>query len=177
MSDEKGFAGRCTVLKVIEAFGLAFRKDPAVTHIDILWEVLSTIFERERCGGCHTPQLYTNNKLTLALGFDAPKEHFQFLDILQVSVNRPGVALKTRKGTGYYKITSLKGLWYRGRYLHDGSLTTVEEMFDPGRLKDDYVPGGFMPVGVKSRPVNGHEIGLKLKPEDRAALIAFLKTL
>ena len=50
-------------------------------------------------------------------------------------------------------------------------------MFDPGRLKDDYVPSGFMPVGVKSRAVNGHEFGLKLKPEDRAALIVFLKTL
>ena len=36
---------------------------------------------------------------------------------------------------------------------------------------------GFMPVGVKSRAVNGHEFGLKLKPEDRAALIVFLKTL
>jgi hypothetical protein len=89
----------------------------------------------------------------------------------------PGLALKTRKGTGYYKVPSLKGLWYRGRYLHDGSLTTLEEMFDPRRLKDDYVPSGFMPVGVKSRAVNGHEFGLKLKPEDRAALIVFLKTL
>ncbi len=136
------------------------------------------IFEREGCGGCHTPPLYTNNKLTLALGFDPPKEHSQFLDILPVSVNTdPGLALRTRKGTGYYKVPSLKGVWYRGRYLHDGSLTTLEEMFDPARLKNDYVPSGFMPVGVKSRAVNGHEFGLKLKPEDRAALIVFLKTL
>jgi CxxC motif-containing protein (DUF1111 family) len=26
------------------------------------------IFRREGCPGCHTPPLYTNNKLTLALG-------------------------------------------------------------------------------------------------------------
>jgi mono/diheme cytochrome c family protein len=136
------------------------------------------IFEREGCGGCHTPPLYTNNRLTPALGFHPAKEHFQFLDIMPMSVKTdPGLALKTRKGTGYYKVPSLKGLWYRGRYLHDGSLTTLEEMFDPGRLKDDYVPSGFMPVGVKWRAVNGHEFGLKLKQEDRSALIAFLRTL
>src|SRR6185295_7034066 len=40
------------------------------------------IFVREGCAGCHTPPLYTNNKLTLALGFTPPKEHFEFLDIL-----------------------------------------------------------------------------------------------
>jgi hypothetical protein len=50
-------------------------------------------------------------------------------------------------------------------------------MFDSGRLTDDYVPGGFIPVGVKTRAVKGHEFGLKLKPGDRAALIVFLKTL
>jgi hypothetical protein len=30
---------------------------------------------------------------------------------------------------------------------------------------------------VKVRPVRGHEFGLKLSSEDKAALIAFLKTL
>jgi hypothetical protein len=100
------------------------------------------------------------------------------LDILPVSVGTdPGLALKTRKGTGYYKVPSLKGLWYRGRYLHDGALTNLEEMFDPARLKDDYVPSGFMPAGVKTRAVKGHEFGLKLTPGDKSALIAFLKTL
>jgi hypothetical protein len=45
---------------------------------------------------------------------------FQFLDILRVSVKTDsGLALRTRKGTGYYKVPSLKGVWYRGRYLHD----------------------------------------------------------
>ena len=32
------------------------------------------IFDREGCGGCHTPGLYTNNKLTLAQGFQPPAE-------------------------------------------------------------------------------------------------------
>jgi mono/diheme cytochrome c family protein len=136
------------------------------------------IFEQQGCATCHTPPLYTNNKLTLALGFTPPKEHFQFLDILPVSVGTdPGLALKTRKGTGYYKVPSLKGLWYRGRYLHDGALTTLEEMFDPARLQDDFVPSGFRPVGAKTRAIKGHEFGLKLSPEERSNLIAFLRTL
>src|SRR6267142_3305828 len=32
------------------------------------------IFTREGCARCHTPPLYTNNKLTLAEGFSPPKD-------------------------------------------------------------------------------------------------------
>ena len=32
------------------------------------------LFRRERCGRCHTPPLYTNNKLTVAEGFVAPED-------------------------------------------------------------------------------------------------------
>jgi hypothetical protein len=137
-----------------------------------------TLFDKQGCAGCHTPPLYTNNKLTLAEGFTPPPEHFAMLDILKVSVGTdPGLALKTRKGTGYYKVPSLKGVWYRGRYLHDGSLTSLEEMFDPARLQDTFAPSGFNPPSVKMRAVKGHEFGLKLPADDRAALIAFLKSL
>ena len=136
------------------------------------------IFERERCAGCHTPPLYTNNKLTLARGFTPPPEHKRFLDIMNVSVDTdPNLALKTRKGTGYYKVPSLKGVWYRGRYLHDGSLTTLEEMFDSPRLRDDFVRTGFAPLGKKMAAVEGHPFGLKLSPDERAQLIAFLRSL
>jgi mono/diheme cytochrome c family protein len=33
------------------------------------------ILTREGCGGCHTPPLYTNDKLTPAAGFRVPEEH------------------------------------------------------------------------------------------------------
>jgi hypothetical protein len=89
----------------------------------------------------------------------------------------PGLALKTRKGTGYYKVPSLKGAWYRGHYLHDGSFTSLEEMFNPARLQDDFVPSGFLPPGMKARAVKGHEFGLKLPGDERADLIAFIKSL
>ena len=89
----------------------------------------------------------------------------------------PGLALKTRKGTGYYKVPSLKGLWYRGRYLHDGTVASLEEMFDPERLAETHVPGGWRGPGVKTRAVKGHEFGLKLAGDEKKALIAFLRTL
>jgi hypothetical protein len=136
------------------------------------------IFEREGCAGCHTPPLYTNNKLTLATGFTAPPGASSKYDILPVSVGTdPNLALKTRRGTGYYKIPSLKGLWYRSMFPHDGSCATLEDWFNPRRLKDGYVPTGFIGYGVQARAVPGHRFGLDLSPDDKKALLAFLRTL
>ena len=72
---------------------------------------------------------------------------------------------------------SLKGVWYRGPFEHSGSVATLEDWFDPRRLRDDYVPTGFIGYGLKTRTVKGHEFGLQLSAEDKRALIAFLKTL
>jgi hypothetical protein len=49
--------------------------------------------------------VYTNNKLTPAEGFIIPKEHLQKYDILRTSVGTDSnLTLKTRRGTGYYKV-------------------------------------------------------------------------
>jgi hypothetical protein len=136
------------------------------------------VFTREGCAGCHTPPLYTNNKLTLAQGYTPPEDHPLRDDILRVSVlTDPGLALKTRKGTGLYKVPSLRGVWYRGHYLHDGSVASLEEMFDEHRLSPEHVPGGWKGPGVVKRAIPGHPFGLKLAAEEKAALIGFLRTL
>jgi Di-haem oxidoreductase, putative peroxidase len=136
------------------------------------------IFRREGCAVCHTPPLYTNNKLIPAPGFNVPAGHLKKYDILPLSVGTdPSLTLKTRRGTGYYKVPSLKGLWYRGPFEHNGSVATLEDWFDPRRLKDDYAPTGFRGAGVKTRAVKGHAFGLNLTEADRRDLIAFLKTL
>jgi hypothetical protein len=145
---------------------------------DALAERGQKIFEREGCAMCHTPPLYTNNKLTPAEGFQIPPEHLNIYDILRISVGTDStLALRTRRGTGYYKVPSLKGLWYRNMFPHDGSCATLEDWFDAARLRDDYVPTGFKGYGVERRAVPGHEFGLRLSAEDKRALIAFLKTL
>jgi hypothetical protein len=146
--------------------------------VDVIARQGQKIFDREGCVGCHTPPLYTNNKLSPVEGFSVPQEHREKYDILWTSVGTdPRLAMMTRRGTGYYKVPSLKGVWYRGPFEHNGSVATLEDWFDARRLRDDYVPTGFIGAGVKTRPVKGHLFGLDLSEKDRRALIAFLKTL
>ena len=151
---------------------------PNPNPVDATAEAGATIFRREGCARCHTPPLYTSNKLTLAKGFDPPSDVPAMLDILRLSVGTdPSLALMTRKGTGYYKVPSLKGVWYRGHYLHDGAVASLEEMFDPDRLADTHVPGGWRPLRSKTHAIAGHEFGLHLDAAERQQLIAFLRTL
>ncbi|MBL8179940.1 MAG: hypothetical protein JNK48_34995 [Bryobacterales bacterium] len=120
------------------------------------------VFARLRCAACHPAPLYTSNKLMPVDGFTPPEEHRKRLAIHDRRVGTdPRYALHSRKGTGYYKVPSLKGLWYRGPLEHGGRVATLEEWFDAGRI---------------SR-APGHRFGLDLKNEDKTALIAFLKTL
>lgn len=136
------------------------------------------VFKREGCAGCHTPPLYSNNKLTPALGFRIPLAHRKRYDILDVTIGTdPTLAMQTRRGTGYYKVPSLRGVWYREYFGHSGWCRTLEDWFDASRLRDDYLPSGARPYGAKTQAVRGHEFGLALSANDRKALIAFLRTL
>jgi cytochrome c peroxidase len=136
------------------------------------------VFTREGCVSCHTPPTYTSGKLTLARGWQPPADHPNVADVVSISVGTdPGLSLATRKGTGFYKIPSLRGVWDRPFLLHDGSLTSLEQMFDPARLDPQYQPTGWNPPGVKVRAVPGHTFGLSLPADDKSALLAFLRTL
>lgn len=135
------------------------------------------IFQASGCTRCHTPPLYTNNRLTLAKGFQPPAALLKEADILPVSVETdPNLALKTRKGTGLYRVPSLRMLWLEACFLHDGSIGTLEEFFNPARLKPEFRSSNWSPA-TPAHAVAGHPFGLALTPDDRAALIAFLKTL
>ncbi|MBK9167091.1 MAG: hypothetical protein IPM24_06450 [Bryobacterales bacterium] len=132
------------------------------------------VFEREKCHVCHAPPFYTNNRLIPAPGFRPPAKHKSLYGVMDRRVDTdPRYTLETRKGTGYYKVPSLKGVWYRGPFGHNGWVMTLEEWFDPARLRDGYVASGFRTGGR----VPGHEYGLKLPPGDKSALLAFLRTL
>jgi hypothetical protein len=136
------------------------------------------IFTREGCIECHTPPAYSSGKLTLAQGWQPPAGHPNQADIEMRSVGTdPGLALKTRKGTGFYKVPSLRGVWYRPLLLHDGALTSLEEMFDAARLDPGFKRTGWTPPGLTAAPVFGHQFGLRLKPDEKTALFAFLRSL
>ena len=133
------------------------------------------VFKAQGCAGCHTPPLYTNNMLTPAAGFRVPDDLRNTDAIMDFSVGTdPTLATKTRRGTGFYKVPSLRGVWYRSGFGHAGQADTLEEWFDRARLNSDYVPKGFH---IEPGPILGHEFGLRLSATDRDDLIAFLKTL
>jgi len=120
------------------------------------------VFEHEGCATCHTPAAYTNNMLVPADGFAVPDEHRLLFDVMRRPIGLDAnMTLKARRGTGYYTVPSLKGVWYRGPFGHSGSVPTLEEWFDPARL----------------RTTPGHRFGLDMSTENKIALIAFLKTL
>lgn len=138
------------------------------------------VFEREDCASCHSPPLYTNNRLTPAGKFQVPE-----LDRTRYTTNimnrRVGTdersATVSYRGRGYYKVPSLMGLWYRGPFEHNGSVATLDDWFDKRRLSNDYVPTGFKGYHIKTRAVKGHEFGLDLSPKEKEELIRFLKSL
>src|SRR5215510_168114 len=69
-------------------------------HLDAVARRGQEVFDRERCASCHTPPLYTNNKLTPAPGFKVPDDLRKTDSILDVSVGTdPTLALRTRRGT------------------------------------------------------------------------------
>jgi hypothetical protein len=138
-----------------------------------------TIFIRERCDRCHTPPAFTNGKLAPVEGFEISPNQPNAEDIQTepLVATDPGLALKTRKGTGFYKIPSLRGVWYRPGLLHNASVSSLEELFDPARLKPDYVGAGWRPPGVKARAIPGHAFSLRLPTDEKAALLAFLRSL
>ena len=74
------------------------------------------------------------------------------------------------RGTGRYRVPSLRGVSSRGLLLHDASISGVDELLDPARLAPDY-------RGRLGGPIAGHEWGTRLSTEDRGALAAFLRSL
>jgi mono/diheme cytochrome c family protein len=107
------------------------------------------------CAGCHVPPGYAGSPVTIeTVGTD------------------PIAGRSEERGTGQYRVPSLRGVSTRGPLLHDGSLRGLEPMFDPTRVTDGYANGRLGPG-----PVQGHRFGLDLGAADRAALVAFVRTL
>jgi hypothetical protein len=156
----------------------SLKPPPNPNRRDAIAERGEQVFGRQGCGACHTPPYYTSNKLLPAAGFDVPAEHRSKYDILDARIGTdPTLTMETRRGTGYYKVPSLLGVWYRGPFEHNGSIATLEDWFDAQRLRSDYVPTGWTWPPGQPRTVPGHEFGLRLTPDDKRALIAFLRTL
>jgi mono/diheme cytochrome c family protein len=107
------------------------------------------------CTSCHMPGPLTGPPVPLAVvGTD------------------PALGESPYRGTGNYRVPSLHGVGTRGPLLHDGTVPSLDAMFDPARVTPAFV-GKLHGTGA----VPGHPFGLDLDAADRAALLTFLKEL
>ncbi len=108
-----------------------------------------------QCARCHVPPALSGPPVALDLvGTD------------------PTIGLSADRGTGTYRVPSLHGVGDRGPLLHDGTVPSLEALFDPGRQASSY-PSRLHGGGA----VPGHPFGLDLVTADRDALVAFLRAL
>ncbi|HEV8325296.1 MAG TPA: hypothetical protein VG389_27040 [Myxococcota bacterium] len=115
------------------------------------------VFRTAGCSDCHEPRV----------AYSAP-----WLVGADVVGTDPASALTPSRGTGGYRVTPLRGVWAYAPYLHDGTVATLEDLFDARRVEAGWTRGVRGPG-----PVPGHRYGLGLTPAERADLLAFLRSL
>jgi mono/diheme cytochrome c family protein len=109
----------------------------------------------QHCQSCHAPAGFTGPPVPIAtIGTD------------------PGLGNSAERGTGKYRVPSLRYVGSRGPLLHDASLPSIDALFDPARLTPEF-SGRLHGSGA----VLGHPFGLDLSESDRAALIRYVKHL
>jgi len=109
----------------------------------------------ETCVACHRQPALTGAPVPLAVvGTD------------------PALGLSADRGTGTYRVPSLHGVSTRGPLLHDASIASLDDLFDPARVGADFARR-LHGTGA----VAGHLFGLDLDPDDRSALLGYLHAL
>ncbi|MBI5516749.1 MAG: c-type cytochrome [Deltaproteobacteria bacterium] len=109
------------------------------------WRVFS-----QRCAGCHGAEGQGG-------GLVEPED----------SVTDGAIARSAERGTGSYRVPSLRGVTDRGLLLHDGSIAGLDALLDPRR--------GVTPEGPAAMP--SHPFALDLPEDDRRALRELLSAL
>lgn len=105
------------------ALAMFYRSLPAPGPVDVVDDDLAAagaeVFEGLGCTGCHTPPLYTSDRL---------------VTLEEVGTDDAAGASPARF-SGHYRIPSLRGVGGNAPYLHHGAFSTLEEMFDPARTE------------------------------------------
>ena len=76
------------------------------------------------------------------------------------------------RGTGTYRPPALLRVSAAGPYFHQGAVPTLEDVLSPARLEPTY---DGSPLGKGA--VAGHVFGTELQAADRAALVAYMRSL
>jgi cytochrome c peroxidase len=119
------------------------------------------LLPQNACAACHGSETFT-----------APQEKNNGLDL--VTVDRGfGAVVNNTNQDATFKVTTLRNVELTAPYMHDGRFSTLEEVVE------------HYSTGVKNHPnlspqlrlPNGQPRLANLSPQDKAALVAFLKTL
>jgi cytochrome c peroxidase len=113
------------------------------------------------CSPCHGSETFT-----------APSEKNNGLDMMTIDRGFGGVT-NNPVNDAQFKATTLRNVELTAPYMHDGRFNTLEEVVE------------HYSTGVKNHPtlspqlrlLNGQPRNINLSPADKAALVAFLKTL
>ena len=134
-----------------------FTDEELVGH-NIFFDIEPDASRHAECGHCHNAPLFTTNEY-FNNGLD---------DIDAGAFNDPGHAIVTGSSfdNGKFRVTSLRNIGFTAPFMHDGRFQTLDEVIDH---YDQHV--------VFSRNVDPNLRVLNLSESDRAALVAFIKTL
>jgi len=96
-------------------------------------------------------------------------------DLIAFIIGR-GLAVRMSDG---YRALDLRGVWATAPYLHNGSVPTLEALLSPpDELPATFERSGFtIDTSVAGNGNGGHDFGTDLTPDERLALIAYLRTL
>lgn len=109
----------------------------------------------EHCKGCHSNEAFG--------GPPIPAD--------RVGTDR-ALAFGGARGTGRYRPPALIRVADAAPYFHQGAVPTLDDVLSPARLEPSYA-GSPLARGA----VAGHRFGTDLPSADRAALVAYLRTL
>ncbi|MCK6546548.1 hypothetical protein L6R52_11930 [Myxococcota bacterium] len=87
-----------------------------------------------------------------------------------------GLAIRRTDG---YRVSDLRGLAYTAPYLHNGSVPTLDDLLRPAAERPATFTRGTFTIDttIAGNGNGGHEFGVTLSAEDRAALVEYLRSL
>lgn len=81
--------------------------------------------------------------------------------------------------TDGYRVNDIRGLTHTAPYLHNGSVPTLEDLLRPASQRPrTFMRGDFLvDTALPGNGNGGHEFGTDLSADERAALVAYLRSL
>jgi mono/diheme cytochrome c family protein len=157
------------------------------------------IYQREGCGGCHDKTGGQVGQVTALSTLRTDPERKRLFSPMMVEYfHRVGSGYSWRfshyRSTDGYANMPLDGVWARAPYLHNGSVPDLAALLSPEQERPlkfsrgcdtlDTIRVGFkcergfeFDTKLRGNGNGGHEYGTSLPPDEKSALIEYLKTL